>query len=334
MKKRKRMNDDGFSIVEAMVAIVILSIIFIPVTNSFISSIKASQETKIMQEATSTAQAVMEEFKNKKFTELAKLYTVTEGDVETDTWSVLKMEKEILKEVNKCCDFKVNVTISKTSTDSTTAGMDTVNSVPMPKIYSLESASSYQVKVDETPDWVIEKLAKAASKSEAAVKAAVTKKIMIGLDSDPLTDNTIIYGEVEYRYLGHTQSGETFNTTLSRKLKNLYLFYVADYDGQKDAIKIDNTNLIPGNFYIIGNGANPSVHNFELEQESCTANFGGLKVVTNVKVNGTTTTYNVSPDTDFVQDNSPRTRRYEIKVDIKKKNGGKLYSSMISTRGE
>lgn len=334
MKKRKRMNDDGFSIVEAMVAIVILSIIFIPVTNSFISSIKASQETKIMQEATCAAQAVMEECKSKNFQELAKLYTVTEGDADTDTWSILKMEKEILKEVNKCCDFQVNVAISKTSTDAATAGMDTVNGVPMPKIYSLESASSYQVKVDETPDWVIEKLARATSKTEAAVKASITKKIKIALDSDTLTENTIISGEVEYRYLGHTQSGETFQTTLSTKLKNLYLFYVADYDGQKDAIEIDNTKLIPGNFYIIGNGANPSIHNFELEQESCTNRFGGLKVVTNVKVNGTATTYNVSPDTDFVQDNSPRTRRYEIKVDIKKKNSGKLYSSMISTRGE
>lgn len=333
MKKRKKIDDNGFSIVEAMVAIVILSIIFIPVTNSFISSIKASKETKIMQEATSTAQLVMEDFKKKTFEDLASEYFTTD-DLSNDTWTSIHLEKDFLAADNKCCDFNVKVDVSKTSTVADTSGLNGINAKPLEKIYSLESASSYQLNIGSVPDWVISDFASQSGRSESYVKARTTRTIKIKLEEDAITGNTHISGEVNCIFGANTKQSESFDVTLSSALKNLYLFYVADYNGEKDTITVDNDAMLDANFYIMGKGADPTVAHFYME-ESGSSNLHLLHVITTVSVNTSAgaTLYGVSDEAAYTSKEAS-TRRYEIKVEVQRKRDGKVYSSMISTRGE
>lgn len=333
MNKWKRMNNDGFSIVEAMVAIVILSIIFIPITNSFISSIKASRETKIMQEATSTAQLAMEEVKKKSFQELANDYTITSGDVNTDTWTELKMNKEITKAENGCCDFEVNVEVSKSSTQTDTSGINTINSVPMQKIYSMESAASKKITVPATQDWIITYLAGKSGASANTVKNNVYRKIYITAEKDTATGNTHVFGKIDYYYSIYFVQGDTFDETLSSTLKNLYLYYTADYTGQQDTLTLQNGDQLEGNLYIIGEGADSTIHNFLMRLVGGT-NIDKFKIITTVPVIGATKTYSVSTDAAYVPDRETDTRRYEIVVSVKKKGSNEVYSNMVSTRGE
>lgn len=333
MKKRKKIDDNGFSIVEAMVAIVILSIIFIPVTNSFISSIKASKETKIMQEATSTAQLVMEDFKNKTFEDLASVYTTTD-DLSVDTWTSIHMEKEFLAASNKCCDFNVKVDVSKTSTVAETSGLNGINAKPLEKIYSLESASSYQLNIGSIPEWVISDFASHSGRSESYVKERTTRSVKMKLEKDTTTGNTHITGEVNCIFEANSKQSESFDVTLSSVLKNLYLFYVADYSGERDTITVNNDAMLDANFYIMGKGADDAVNHFYMV-ESGSSNLHLLHVITTVPVNTSAgaTLYGVSNDAAYTN-KEVSTRRYEIKVEVSRKRDGKVYSSMISTRGE
>ncbi len=333
MEKRKSINDSGFTIVEAMVAVVILSIIFIPVTNSFISSIKASQGTKIMQEATSTTQNVMEEFKKKGFAELASQYTVTEGDPSTDTWSVLKMQKTIDKVDTGCCDFLVQVEVSKTANDAKNSGMNVINSVSMPVIYSIDAASSYAINVGETPDYIIDNFHTKTSHTKNTIRASVRRKFQISLEKDVATGNTHIFGKTQYLYGSSTEEGEAFDTVLSAELKNLYLFYVADYNGQLDILTFENADLLKGNFYVMGSGKNGIVSGFGLREQACT-NLNKFHIATTVPIIGASGIHTPSVDAEFVPDTEAQIRRYEIKVSVFKKDNHKEYSTMTSTRGE
>lgn len=333
MKKRKRINDDGFSILEAMVAIVILSIIFIPVANSFISSIKASKETKVMQEATSTAQLVMEEVKQKTFQELAKEYTVTEGDISTDAWTVLKLKKEFLRADNGCCDFDVNVEVSKTSTTLDTSGINDINAVDLKKIYSMDSPSSYTLNIGAVPDDALDRLSELSHFSRDTVKNGVNRTIRIGLETDSVTGNTRITSKIVYRYGTFEYEGEAQDTTLNAEVKNIYLYYVAGYDYEYDTLVFQNDEQLKGNFYVIGEGASDDVEHYSLLLQNCTY-LNRFHVATTVPMAGSGLSYPISADTEFAPSGETRTRRYEIKVTVNKKQNGKEYSRMISTRGE
>ena len=111
----------------------------------------------------------------------------------------------------------------------------------------------------------------------------------------------------------------------------MYLYYTADYTGQTDVLCFHNDEALEGNFYVMGSGADDSITNFSLRQESCSY-LDKFKVITNVFISGTVT-IPVSAQDAYVPDKEKKTRRYEVIVTVKKKSNHKVYSSMISTRG-
>ena len=62
-KKGKKLNNKGYSMVEIIIAVVILSIVAIPLLNSFITSIRVNTRSKEMQRVTAAAESIMEGFK-------------------------------------------------------------------------------------------------------------------------------------------------------------------------------------------------------------------------------------------------------------------------------
>lgn len=358
MKQKKKLTDDGFSIIEAMVAIVILSIIFIPIANSFVSSIKASQETKIMQEATSTAQSIMEDFKNSDLVDLFNDYVPTSVvdatgaavSISSDAWTKAKMQKLITKETNKCCDFTVDIELSKSSSDAKTDGVNDINSYEIPQIYSMDSPSTLILNAGEIPYWVKKQVlidlhgeANVEGKTEAqlqpwidAVISNIDRTFSIAVSEDGATKtetekgNTAVVFKITYQYNSTPLVTETLeDVVLTTELKNLYLYYTPGYDGERDQLTFENNDHINGNLYVITNGTHTAD---ELREVAC-SNLNEFKVATTVNMTGTVPFF-VSAESDFVPDKKKETRRYEIKVTVKKTNGEKVYSSMISTRGE
>lgn len=83
--KERKLNNEGFSLVELLVAIVILSIIVVPLLHSFVTSARTNAKARNTMHATAVAEDVMEMFEAHSLEEMADIYTseIVEGFVNT-----------------------------------------------------------------------------------------------------------------------------------------------------------------------------------------------------------------------------------------------------------
>lgn len=73
--KRRQLNNEGFSLVELLIAIVILSIIVVPLLHSFVTSARTNAKSRTTMHATAIAEDVMEMFEAHSLEEMADIYT-------------------------------------------------------------------------------------------------------------------------------------------------------------------------------------------------------------------------------------------------------------------
>ncbi len=71
---KQQLNNEGFSLLEVLVAIVILCIVSIPLLHAFVTAAKTNGEAKITLRATSVAEDLMENFKYRSIDELYDIY--------------------------------------------------------------------------------------------------------------------------------------------------------------------------------------------------------------------------------------------------------------------
>ncbi len=94
MKEKKRygcqLNNEGFSLLELLIAMVILSIIVIPLLHSFVTAAKTNQKARRTMHATAVAENVMEEFEAHSIEQMRSTYTAAgytealDGDADGD----------------------------------------------------------------------------------------------------------------------------------------------------------------------------------------------------------------------------------------------------------
>lgn len=103
MGNQKLLLNDGFTLVEVMLAIVILTIAFIPILYYYSSSIKIVHQTEIRSQAIKLARDYMEIIKSEAATDWENLYNFTEK---------LKID-DISSDYNLLAkDYKLDVTFS------------------------------------------------------------------------------------------------------------------------------------------------------------------------------------------------------------------------------
>lgn len=73
--EKRQLNNEGFSLVELLIAIVILSIIVVPLLHSFVTSARTNAKARNTMRATAIAEDVMENFEAYSLEELEKRYT-------------------------------------------------------------------------------------------------------------------------------------------------------------------------------------------------------------------------------------------------------------------
>lgn len=73
-EREKQLNNDGFSLIELLVAIVVLSIIVVPLLHSFVTAAKTNSKARSSMHATAIAENVMEEFEAYSIEEMADTY--------------------------------------------------------------------------------------------------------------------------------------------------------------------------------------------------------------------------------------------------------------------
>lgn len=72
--ERRQLNNEGFSLIELLVAIVILSIIVVPLLHSFVTSARTNAKSRNTMHATAIAEDVMEQFEAHTLEEMADAY--------------------------------------------------------------------------------------------------------------------------------------------------------------------------------------------------------------------------------------------------------------------
>ena len=74
-RKKRQLNNEGFSLVELLIAIVILSIIVVPLLHSFVTSARTNAKSRSTMHATAIAEDVMEMFEAHTLEEMSDIYT-------------------------------------------------------------------------------------------------------------------------------------------------------------------------------------------------------------------------------------------------------------------
>ena len=72
--ERRQLNNEGFSLIELLIAIVILSIIVVPLLHSFVTSARTNAKSRNTMHATAIAEEVMEQFEAHTLEEMADTY--------------------------------------------------------------------------------------------------------------------------------------------------------------------------------------------------------------------------------------------------------------------
>lgn len=73
-RRTKKMNNDGITLVEILVTIVVIAIVAVPFLNSFAQGMKINNKARYTQDATETAQSVAEVFRTMTMEEIVKKY--------------------------------------------------------------------------------------------------------------------------------------------------------------------------------------------------------------------------------------------------------------------
>lgn len=73
--ERRKLNNEGFSLIELLIAIVILSIIVVPLLHSFVTSARTNAKSRNTMHATAIAEDVMEQFEAHSLEEMSDIYT-------------------------------------------------------------------------------------------------------------------------------------------------------------------------------------------------------------------------------------------------------------------
>lgn len=72
--ERRQLNNEGFSLIELLIAIVILAIIVVPLLHSFVTSARTNAKSRNTMHATAIAEDVMEQFEAHTLEEMADTY--------------------------------------------------------------------------------------------------------------------------------------------------------------------------------------------------------------------------------------------------------------------
>jgi len=344
LHKVRKLDNKGFSLVEIIVSLVLLSIVFIPITSGFIQSMKVSEEAKVMQQASTIGQTIMEEFKvlslEKLFLKYGETTTLEQfkasGNAELGEMRTDSATGEI---------FQTKITLSANATDE----VKEINQVEFPVIYDMASSRNMIATGTEIPSWLVDDFElshNTYSKSTILSKFHRTYKINIKkLDTSefPLVEITV-------KYTNALDSSYEFEDTIARKsmsapLESIY-FYI-ESNGTPNSEDLEVVNNTDGrdviNLFLHAKIDKSKESSYKIKTINSVSN-GGLEdynynVVSNIGIKGSSRNFGWNDDADkYITQTKAKTRRYDVKISVYKKNKksgslSKAYCELESTRG-
>ena len=137
----EKLNNNGFSLVELLVAVAILSVIVVPIMKSFTTSAITSAKAQSMQNATSLAEKQMEIVKTKTIKQLIE----DDGFIKDESNNSYKGKYKGVTATNgEKFDVYVDITSDKYSKESA-ADVSDINSIELPKLYDIQNSKPHAV---------------------------------------------------------------------------------------------------------------------------------------------------------------------------------------------
>lgn len=272
IRRSKKNQNAGFSLVELLVAITILLIVVVPILHSFITASKTNAKAKKIMQATSTAQNIMEEFKAYTLEELKASYTITENAdgtylVEMDNVSVGKgtynakvlldptlYQKEVSDPDSKYNDIaRSNISYMDIYKDAFYVQELTLDEEVAQEFLDLyKDAGGTQ---PYTAEHFLDTMSRTISINLTTVgDITVDGKTYAKITYTYKTQDTTI--SADKRTIVRPDESKIFdNTDYDEQLRSVYLFYNPLYGSTstnvKDAIELNNETNLDINFYIV-----------------------------------------------------------------------------------
>lgn len=283
----EKQDNRGFSLIELLVAVVIMAVVIVPLLRGFLSSYRVNNKSRNVLRATTLAQNEMEIFEKEKLEDLtnpAKFSYTWAADEATGVYTFERLN--ITTDATSSVGYDVYVTLDpkrqggeiyETQNTSHLLNMNTVSALDSGTYIQSMKTKSNAVGQDEAVygifnmnktsiggvAWNVERFAKELKRD---IYVEVTQS---GENEDAVTRAKVIYeytctsdGVMKDGYKTHKTEAVIFDNSQMFdgegkriELKSLYLFYAPRYDllpaANTDTIHINNSQGLPVNFYIV-----------------------------------------------------------------------------------
>ena len=261
MKKRIQQNNEGFSLIELIIAVVILAFVVAPILGAFVSSARTNGKSQRVLSATTAGQNIMEEVKGTALKTLLK----DEGDKTVDDTHKASGQYVITYKNQVVGGNKYTVTATLDAQEYKKAEGESE------KVYQFNDKEQAQIfAMNSSYDGAympIKNAAKVAADTFADTNAAdyMKKKTVLSIEkSDDGHGGKILSAQIsiEYTYGAKPPYRETTNSYIYRdasgkddNLRALYIFFDPLYNNgaatAREEIIIRNKSLVPVTVYLV-----------------------------------------------------------------------------------
>lgn len=239
----KQKNDQGFSLVEVLVAVTILALVVGPLLYSFVTAVRINSRSKHSMEASAAAQNAMEQVKAADWQELG---LTDHGD---GTFS-----KEHSENINgKNYRIKTTLDANAYKRENDTEPKE-YNDLELPDIYGMDRAKDGLYIQEEGMD---EKVLESFFQ-EGSSFSMMKRKIVLNIKDDTSHKPEVTL-DIVYEYNGKTRYGERGavlfrNASEEKTLHGIYLFFQPMYTsagGIKEEISVVNETDSGADIYLV-----------------------------------------------------------------------------------
>lgn len=262
--KDKTGKNAGFSLVEILVAVVILAIIVVPLLHGFISSARTNAKAREVIQATTAGQNVMEELKNiplKKLFEEKDKITSREYTMESGVPPNVTTTKYVTYEYNygtvRVDGTEYDTLVTLDPSNYFPGEITEYNKKELAEIYDISEV--YDACYIQDKDLDGQMAALFAGYDTEKVKQEMERNIVV--DISEKGGKQAVYVTFQYTYAGKTKYVSPqkqciySNDSTSVKLRNVYLFFQPMYNGTqtqvREQINVRNLNNLPVNVYLV-----------------------------------------------------------------------------------
>ncbi len=274
VKKNKSVGNQGFSLVELLVAVTILAIITIPFLHSFVTAARTNAKAKKVMNATTAAQNVFEELKGEELSQYLNTYNNTQSSLKDGSGNsiydksgkpIQSYQVTIPSVTVNGRDYRARVTLDPdkyTTRQGETVDSTDYNSTDFATLLNLSPSCNAFYIQQESDDMLAAKVLDEAHMDDL-LGGQMSRTITIDIDYNSGTKMTKVYATLTYTDKG---AGTTYTamdkaeiysnaTMLSNELSNIFVCFLPMYNGNvaypNENIVINNTSNCPVGVYLV-----------------------------------------------------------------------------------